>query len=121
MPVPIGVPRGGGWGRVQVGGGGGFPVENKGKGRLGGGEAGGKTTTCLQQRLCLVTLPHALSLALSLKLSVRSPSLSLSLCLSVCPSMRNSLALSLVSVCLSPVRPIRPHCVCMCVSWICLT
>ena len=31
MRVPIGVPGGGVWGRVQVGGGGGFPVENEGK------------------------------------------------------------------------------------------
>ena len=33
--VPIGVVGGGVWGRVQVGGGGGFPVENKGKGDRG--------------------------------------------------------------------------------------
>ena len=40
MRVPIGVPGGGVWGRVQVGGGGWFSVENKGKGE-GGGEGGG--------------------------------------------------------------------------------
>ena len=40
MAVPIGVPDGGVWGRVRVGGEGGFPVENEGNGE-GGGEGGG--------------------------------------------------------------------------------
>ena len=41
MRAPIGVPGGGVWGRVQVGGGGGFPVENEGKKGKGVGRVGG--------------------------------------------------------------------------------
>ena len=40
MRVFTGVPEGGVWGRVEVGGGGGFPVENEVKGE-GGGKGGG--------------------------------------------------------------------------------
>ena len=54
MRVPIGVPVGGVWGRVQGGGGKRFPVENKEKGE-GGGEGGvgtGKGTGKSMRKLC---------------------------------------------------------------------
>ena len=45
MRVPIGVLGGGVGGRVQGGGGGVFPVENKGKGEGGVGRVGGGVGT----------------------------------------------------------------------------
>ena len=57
MAVPIGVPGVGVWGRVEGGGGVGFPLENKGKGGKGGGRAGGwigtgKGTGKSMRKLC---------------------------------------------------------------------
>ena len=56
MAVPIGVPGGGVWGQVQVGGGGGSPLENEGKrggvGRVGGGVGTGKGTGKSMRKLC---------------------------------------------------------------------
>ena len=56
MRVPIGVPRGGVWGRVQGGAGGGFLVESKGKGEgvreVVGGGGTGKGTGKSMRKLC---------------------------------------------------------------------
>ena len=46
MALPIGVPGGGVWGQVQVGGGGWVPLENEGKGGGGWGPAKEPESQC---------------------------------------------------------------------------